>query len=28
MAYFIDSTVRYFYIKNQVNEAKEMMSDM
>ena len=25
MAYFIDSTVRYFYIKNQVNEAKEMM---
>ena len=28
MAYFIYSTVRHFYIKNQVNEAKEMMNDV
>ena len=28
VAYAIYSTVRHFYVLNQVNEAKEMMSDI
>ena len=28
VAYAIYSTVRHFYVLNQINEAKEMMSDI